>query len=56
MTDKRLAAEFERLRAAYKDGFLVVDTRAFEEFCFANSDEIARLLRKGAHRGRKAKD
>ncbi len=46
MTDKELAERFEALRKAYKDHWLVKDTKAFEEFCFANSDAIAKLLGK----------
>lgn len=39
-----IASEFDRLRTAYKSGWLVRDTEAFRKFCFANSDELAELL------------
>lgn len=45
MTDKELTEKFEQLRAAYKKHWLVEDTKAFEKFCFANSDRIAKLLK-----------
>lgn len=48
MTDTKLAAQFEKLRAAYKAHWLVADTNAFHEFCFANSDRLSKLLAKGA--------
>jgi hypothetical protein len=46
MTDRELAEEFEKLRAGYKARWLVRDTKAFEEFCFAHSDQISALLRR----------
>lgn len=46
MTDAELIAEFERLRSAYQATFLVKDTKAFHDFCFANSKRISELLRK----------
>lgn len=49
------AKEFERLRFNYKNGFLVNDTRAFQDFCFANSDALSKLLAKGAARSRRVK-
>lgn len=51
MTDKQFAAQFESLRAAYKRHWLVRDTQAFHEFCFAHSDRIAKLLAKAASKG-----
>lgn len=54
MTDKHsspmtaVAAEFERLRTGYKNGWLVSDTEAFERFCFKNSDVISAALQASA--------
>lgn len=48
MDEQNLARKFEELRANYKRYWLVRDTKAFEEFCFANSDAISQLLAKGA--------
>lgn len=42
---RKLADEFERLRVAYKDGWLARNTEAFRAFCFAKSDEISAALR-----------
>lgn len=41
----KLADEFEKLRAAYKSHWLVSDCKAFEKFCFLNSDQISAVLR-----------
>jgi len=43
-----LAKEAEKLQKAYMARFLVEDTKAWEEFCFANSDLIVKALKKAA--------